>query len=190
MPGWVASDMLNSLNNIFRTADLFCGQEAFATTVHSTSFAWAVRRVALSDHFLIDTGCDRPCPRQRSSSLARTSARKVRSSNRTSMPPRTRACPESSSGGDGVEASPHEVHMWCGSSKYARARAGAGGEVELWRNVDAVEWCVQITCEVQPKHFWVIFGKTHCSSKITKNDWKIMKRPQAGKPIYSDKSSK
>ena len=99
MPGWVASDMLNSLNNIFRTADLFCGQEAFATTVHSTSFAWAVRRVALSDHFLIDTGCDRLCPRQRSSSLARTSARKVRSSKRRSMPPRTRASPESSSGG-------------------------------------------------------------------------------------------
>ena len=48
---------------------------------------------------------------------------------------------------DGVEASPHEVHMWCGSSKYARARARAG--VELWRNVDAVEWCVEITCEVQ-----------------------------------------
>ena len=122
MPGWVASDMLNSLNNIFRTADLFCGQEAFATTVHSTSFAWAVRRVALSDHFLIDTGCDRPCPRQRSSSLARTSARKVRSSNRTSMPPRTRACPESSSGGirgtSGklqvcVQHPPVRVHQFC-----------------------------------------------------------------------------
>ena len=50
-----------------------------------------------------------------------------------------------------MEASPHEVHMWCGSSKYARARARGGGGpgVELWRNVDAVEWCVEITCEVQ-----------------------------------------
>ena len=50
---------------------------------------------------------------------------------------------------DGVEASPHEVHMWCGSSKYARARAraGAGGGVELWRNGGL--WCVEITCEVQ-----------------------------------------
>ena len=36
---------------------------------------------------------------------------------------------------DGVEASPHEVHMWCSSSKYARARGGAGGGwscVEMW----------------------------------------------------------
>ena len=31
----------------------------------------------------------------------------------------------------------------------ASARAGAGAGVELWRNVDAVEWCVEITCEVQ-----------------------------------------
>ena len=36
---------------------------------------------------------------------------------------------------DGVEASPHEVHMWW--------------RLELCRNVDAVEWCVEITCEVQ-----------------------------------------
>ena len=37
---------------------------------------------------------------------------------------------------DGVEASPHEVHMWCGSIKYTRARARARGGVELWRNVE------------------------------------------------------
>ena len=42
---------------------------------------------------------------------------------------------------DGVEASPHEVHMWCGSSKYARARGrgAGGGAVEkcgmLWNGV-------------------------------------------------------
>ena len=30
-----------------------------------------------------------------------------------------------------------------------RARGGGGPGVELWRNVDAVEWCVEITCEVQ-----------------------------------------
>ena len=49
-----------------------------------------------------------------------------------------------------MEASPHEVHMWCGSIKYARARAraraGGGGAVE---KCGAVEWCAQITCEVQ-----------------------------------------
>ena len=37
---------------------------------------------------------------------------------------------------DGVEASPHEVHMWCGSSKYARARARGRGRGwscgEMW----------------------------------------------------------
>ena len=49
-------------------------------------------------------------------------------------------------GSDGVQASRHEVHMWCGSSE--RARTGEGG-MELWRNVDAVEWCFGITCEGQ-----------------------------------------
>ena len=36
----------------------------------------------------------------------------------------------------------------CGAAA-ANTRARARGGVELWRNVDAVEWCVEITCEVQ-----------------------------------------
>ena len=35
---------------------------------------------------------------------------------------------------------------------------------------------------------WVFFGKTRLSSTISKNVWKIMKRPQAGKPFSSEKS--
>ena len=38
----------------------------------------------------------------------------------------------------------------CGAAAAnTRARGGGGPGVELWRNVDAVEWCVEITCEVQ-----------------------------------------
>lgn len=36
----------------------------------------------------------------------------------------------------------------CGAAA-ANTRARGGRGVELWRNVDAVEWCVEITCEVQ-----------------------------------------
>ena len=35
-----------------------------------------------------------------------------------------------------------------------------------------------------PGHFWVIFGKTHFSSKNSKNVRKIMKRPRARKPFF------
>ena len=38
----------------------------------------------------------------------------------------------------------------CGAAAAnTRARGAARGGVELCRNVDAVEWCVEITCEVQ-----------------------------------------
>ena len=38
----------------------------------------------------------------------------------------------------------------CGAAAAnTRARGAAGGGGELCRNVDAVEWCVEITCEVQ-----------------------------------------
>ena len=38
----------------------------------------------------------------------------------------------------------------CGAAAAnTRARGGGGPGMELWRNVDAVEWCVEITCEVQ-----------------------------------------
>ena len=38
----------------------------------------------------------------------------------------------------------------CGAAAAnTRACGGGGPGVELWRNVDAVEWCVEITCEVQ-----------------------------------------
>ena len=35
-----------------------------------------------------------------------------------------------------------------------------------------------------PRHFWIIFGKTHFSSKLSEIVRKIMKRPRAGKPIF------
>ena len=39
----------------------------------------------------------------------------------------------------GLEASRHSVHMWCGSSECARARAGERGGGELWKNAIVVE---------------------------------------------------
>ena len=54
----------------------------------------------------------------------------------------------------GLEASRHTVHMWCGSSEYARAQGGGGGcgAVQKWMLWDVVFGPVRWVTRVE--HLW------------------------------------